>query len=93
MRPATKQTEYHLEIYEPGSIDDVARVFLSPAPFMTFSEGDLINSAFFPDENPGHRLRVVKVEHIVWDSDDHNAHKLCVYTEEIDEGEAFSWHS
>lgn len=93
MRPETRPTRYDLEIHEPGSIDDVARSFSSPTPFMPLAEGDLISEGFFPNERPGFRYRVMKVEHIFWEAGDHNVHRLSVYTEEIDEDEAFSWHS
>ena len=39
--------KYSLEIYAPGSIEDIWITFESDTPFMGFNEGDIINSKMF----------------------------------------------
>ena len=75
MRPV----HYHLEIYEPAATDTVKLMYVGQSPFMAISAGDLINSV----EDPRVRLKVSRVEHIFWEAGDHVAHKLCIYTEEM----------
>jgi hypothetical protein len=72
--------QYHLEIYEPGS-SDVLTVFKAEKPFWSIHAGDLINLG-------GKLLKVVSVEHMIWDVEDsHIGHKLCVFTEEVEDTE------
>lgn len=84
-----KRIEYHLEIYEPGSKRDALKVFQSDVPFPAFTAGDLLRILLDSSESAGSYLRVVQVEHMVWEVEDHNSHKLLVYTERISESEAF----
>lgn len=77
---------YQLEIYEPGGARDV-RVFLeSDTPFQGIQRGDLINPRSWHDESyDGNIFRVVSVEHILWNSQEGVKHKLCVFTEGVED--------
>jgi hypothetical protein len=74
---------YTLEIYEPGSTDEVCRSFEDAQPFGAISKGDILNLATGKDGLPDLFLRVVQVEHILWDTNGHTRHKICVFTEAI----------
>lgn len=72
---------YGLEIYESGSADDVAAYFESDTPFGAISKGDLINPVDSEGEAVKRILRVVGIEHIVWESKSEGIkHKTCVFT-------------
>ncbi len=76
---------YQLEIYEAGSADDVVANVESDAPFMAISKGDLINLVDSTAEASGkHILRVVGLEHMLWRTDGSLRHKLCVFTENLE---------
>ena len=45
------ETEYILEIFEPGSFDDVWMVFSSSSPFMPMQVGEILNPGVWP-HNP-----------------------------------------
>ncbi|MEZ4671469.1 MAG: hypothetical protein R3E39_26495 [Anaerolineae bacterium] len=78
---------YHLEIYMPNSADDVWGVFTSDTPFMSISAGDIINPGTWDGGAiPGTTvLRAINVEHIIWNSQHGIKHKICVFTEEIED--------
>jgi hypothetical protein len=70
---------YCLEIYEPGSADDVLQQIEADIPFASVSAGDLLR----PLNAPGSPLlRIVHVEHIVWETDGKARHKICLFTED-----------
>lgn len=76
---------YSLEIYAPGSTDDVWVVFESTTAFMTISVGDLVNPGIWDgSRSPQKVLRAINVEHIIWQAGGVAKHKVCVYTEEVD---------
>jgi hypothetical protein len=78
-------TKYILEIYEPNSVHDLWVVFESLTPFLAISKGDLMNPSIWPgSQAPMKILRVVEVEHIIWENENEIKHKLMVYTEEVD---------
>lgn len=56
---------YGLEIYKPGSADDVVAYFESDTSFGAISKGDLINPMGTEGEAGKRILRVVGIEHIV----------------------------
>jgi hypothetical protein len=59
--------EYMLEIYEPGSEKEVWVHFESSSPFMPIAVGDYLNPyAWDPPPSPLRILRVVRVEHLIW---------------------------
>jgi hypothetical protein len=76
--------KYALEIYVPGSIETVVQVFESEDSFQTISEGDLLNPHTWeiPDYQ-GSILRVVNIEHFIWEIDGTVEHKIGVMTEEV----------
>jgi hypothetical protein len=77
--------EYFLEVYVPGSADDVWVTFTASQPFVAISVGDILNPAFWPDnQSPMKVLRAVAVEHIFWDNEGTTKQKVMVFTEEID---------
>lgn len=78
---------YQLEIYEPGSHEEVFATLDSDQPFLTVTRGDLIDPRSLDGGNrilPDH-LRVVRIEHIFVGPTD-TKHKVCVYTERADGG-------
>lgn len=76
---------YQLEIYQPGSVEDVAAYVESDKPFLTVSKGDLLNPVDSAAEaNSDGILRVVGMEHILWKSGADVRHKLCVFTENVE---------
>lgn len=76
---------HQLEIYEPGSADDVWVTFTADAPFMSISVGDIVNPGLWANsESPMKVLRVVNVEHIIWEHEGIAKHKLCVFTDEVE---------
>jgi len=80
-----KITEYSLEIYQAGSADDVWVNFSSPTPFMTISAGDILNPGIWDgSQSPMKVLRVVNIEHIIWEVSGSAKHKICVFTEEVE---------
>lgn len=72
---------YSLEIYEPGSADDVAGYVESDLPFGSIQRGDLISIMFTAAEPQEDVLAVVGIEHILWSADGRAKHKICVFTE------------
>ncbi|NIM05163.1 MAG: hypothetical protein GTN65_06005, partial [Armatimonadetes bacterium] len=80
-----KSVEYDLEIYEPGSADDLWVAFSSDRPFASINKGDIVNPGMWPDsKSPMKVLRVVNVEHGIWETDKGITHKLMVFTEEVE---------
>jgi hypothetical protein len=78
--------KYILEINEPGETGVAAASFESDSPFGTVSVGDLLNPGNWEGaEHPGYVLRVVNVEHILWDFGKGSgpSHKICVFTEAV----------
>ena len=80
--------EYMLEVYAPGSMKDVWVYFESSSPFLPINVGDLINPGIWEgSQSPMKILRVVSVEHIIWEINSDVKHKLMVFTEEIEGSE------
>lgn len=79
-----KTIEYILEIYKPNSVKDVWITFNSPNPFMAISVGDIINPGVWPgSESPKTVLRVLNVEHIIYELNDAVKHKMLIFTNEV----------
>ncbi|MEF2071893.1 hypothetical protein [Consotaella aegiceratis] len=70
--------KYILEVYEPGGADTVAFSIQSEKPFSAISKGDLLHHQTM---NMHHRLRVVEIQHLFWESPEGLAQKTCVQTE------------
>jgi hypothetical protein len=81
-----ENVQYHVEVYEPGSADDVWVCFKTTKPLFSISRGDIVNPGTWPNSKaPMRVLRVVAVEHIIWEiQDSHIGDKLCVFTEEVE---------
>lgn len=80
------EKRYGLEIYEPGSIEDIWVTLESDTPFMAFNEGDIINSKMFPSLRPNYEekiLRIVRLEHFLWEASGIVKHKIGVVTEAV----------
>ena len=76
--------EYILEIYEPESADNVWAMFSSESPFMTISPGDILDPGVWEGSKPPIRLlRIVNVEHLIWDMEGVK-HKILVFTKEVE---------
>ncbi|MBI5798382.1 MAG: hypothetical protein HZB10_00430 [Candidatus Yonathbacteria bacterium] len=80
----TEMTEYHLEVYEPGSAEDVLTIFKSINPFMAIKPGDLLGPYVWGAYPPGAALRIINVEHGVWEVGGKITHKILVFTEEVE---------
>lgn len=79
-----KATQYELEIFIPGSADDVWVKFASPTPFMAIHVGDIINPGTWEgSQSPQKVLQVVGVEHLIWEVNGQVKHRLDVYTQEV----------
>lgn len=74
---------YILEIYDEGSTDTVAARFEGSSPFMSLSKGDLINSRSWPDSSTTHILKVLAVEHLIWQLNGVITHHKMVFTEAV----------
>ncbi|MCX8119197.1 MAG: hypothetical protein N3G78_14865, partial [Desulfobacterota bacterium] len=71
MEPIQKTVRYVLEIYKPMNVDDLWMKFESPSPFMAIHVGEVINPGLWPgSEAPQKVLRVLHVEHAVWEIND-----------------------
>jgi hypothetical protein len=80
-----KLTEYSLEIYMPGSDDNLWMAFSSPTPFMAIHVGDIINPSIWEgSQSPMKVLRATGVEHAIWELGGNVKHKIMIYTEEVD---------
>ena len=76
--------KYMLEIYRPNNADDVWVVFESDTPFMAMSKGDILNPGIWDDSHaPMKVLKIVNVEHAIWDVTGLK-HKIMIYTEEVE---------
>jgi hypothetical protein len=77
--------EYMLEIFQPNSSKDLWVSFESSTPFLEIHVGDLINPHVWPgSKSPQKILRVLNIEHIIWENKGKVKHKICVYSEEVD---------
>lgn len=79
-----KITEYILEIYEPGCTEDVCIVFNSSNPFIAINVGDILNPTTWPNaESAKDVLRVVNVEHLLWEINGDIKQKILIFTEAV----------
>lgn len=82
--------QYQLVIYSPKSHREVLASFTSDTPFQAIGKGDTLRNFRFPDTEAEILFRVVTVEHIIWQlSNGQVNHKVCVYTEQIED----TWES
>lgn len=83
-----KKDLYALEIYLPGGTADVAAVFESDTPFMAINIGDILNPRLWKTfDYQGEVLRVVKLEHFIWETQGIVKHKIGVFTEAVSDDE------
>ena len=80
-----KPARHLVQIFAPGSCDEVAWTAESAGPFVAFARGDVLNSSLWdpgdlPAELRNHILVVVSVEHVLWESDKAVSHLVLVYT-------------
>ena len=77
--------EHILEIYRPGSTDDVWMTFTSQDSFAAPRVGEILNPGLWPDsQSPMKVLRVVAVEHLIWETDGATKQKVMVFSQEVD---------
>lgn len=76
--------QYMLEIYDPGSADDVVRYLESDRPIEGIAVGDLINALGHEQGENDLLVRVASIEHIFWKFENELRHKICVFTEAVD---------
>lgn len=85
IRSPSRPERYSVEIYHPDSASEVLITFDSDMPLMTFGAGDLLNPLNWNiDEFNGKLLRILKSEHILWNTQGMTKHKILVYTERAD---------
>ena len=77
--------KYCIEIYGPDSSHDVFKSFESDTPFLAINKGDLINARVFSDEYKGKIFRVKNTEHIIWENNGEIKHKICVFTNSVED--------
>ena len=78
-------TEFSLEIYMPGSRENLWVTFSSNTPFMAIHAGDIINpNTWEGSQSPMKVLRATGIEHIIWETNGAVRHKIMIYTEEVD---------
>lgn len=77
-----KRIEYQLNIFSPGSRNDLLAGWSADTPYMAFARGDLINCKGFEASADGRSrvLRVDAVEHVMWEAPDRFTHKISVFT-------------
>lgn len=81
------KTKYILEIFEPGSDEEIltradhSGRFESETPFASISKGDLIG---WPSQGPTDVLRATLVEHWIYQRSDGIVHKTGIYTEQLE---------
>lgn len=79
---------YILEIYSSGSIEDTEAVIESDTPFMAMNVGDILNSRMWETgSGDGKLLKVVKLEHFIWQNGEKAMHKIGVMTESVEDTE------
>ena len=86
MRAVAKPVVYVLEIYAPDDTTEVVGRFEASSPFASISVGELIQPAHFeriPKE--GHVLKVVGVEHGLWELKEHLTHQVMVFTTNVED--------
>jgi hypothetical protein len=71
--------QHSIEIYEPGSMETLAGFYESDDPLPTISVGDLIHPG--PDSGTQSLLRVVTVEHLLWEAEGMVKHKAMIRTQ------------
>jgi hypothetical protein len=84
-----KLSRYTLEIYEPGSHDNVVGYYESLGPFGAISVGDYLHpfagslEETWPELGPHKYLRATEVHHVLSapEGQDEITHKVMVYTE------------
>ena len=94
--------KYILEIFAPNSADEVIKKIESKDPFINIAKGDIINTQLWKEtDSKDDILRVLNVEHIIWEVDKRINHKLCIFTERsqntpetrLENWEQFSYNS
>ncbi len=75
---------YRLEIYMPGSADEVFVMHESAIAFPAIQKGDIVCPGEWPGL-PNTALRAVSIQHVIWNRGEAetSAWITCVYTEEV----------
>ena len=85
MESNSKILKYVLEIYKPMDVDNLWVRFESPFPFMAIHVGDVINPGLWEgSETPQKMLRVLHVEHSIFEIGNRITHQTMIFTEQID---------
>jgi hypothetical protein len=80
-----KPVRYLLEIYVPGNVDSLLANFEAESPFMAISKGDFLNPRSWYGADKYKLLRAVNVEHILLEGETRTTHKVCVFTESLED--------
>lgn len=81
----TKPIRCHVEIYEPDREEDVLAAYRGSGSFMAFSVGDVIDIRNMSLDDMPPRIKVKKVEHLLWELDTHVSHKIMILTTKADD--------
>ena len=76
-----KPIQYYLEIYRNEREDHPTASYIASTPFQTISVGDKFDYHSLEGVTPPGKdafLQVKSVEHIIWDSKSHLAHKVMI---------------
>lgn len=78
------QKPYRLEIYMPGSADEVFVLHESAMPFPVIQKGDIVCPGEWPGL-PSTALCAVAIQHVIWKRGEAEttAWTTCVYTKEV----------
>lgn len=78
--------KYKIEIFGPGNTTDLLMYYKSSSPFMSIHSGDIINPVAWGIKGFSSKyvLQVKGVEHILWESKNEIEHKICLFTEKIE---------
>jgi hypothetical protein len=74
------QSQFHLEVYEPGSSTTVVGSWPIASP-IGMAVGDVLHTGALVPTEPPRSLKVVRVEHALWPQDGLLGHKLMVFTQ------------
>ncbi len=76
---------YRLNVFEPGSDEDMCITFQSEVPFGAIARGDVLSRAAWPEPafSGEEALRVVQVEHDLREHAGEPLHTVNVYTEAV----------
>lgn len=79
--------KYILEIYAPGNVEESCMTFESDTAFISFNKGDLLNPRTFDNSTYEGKdiFKIINIEHMIWKNAGDIRHKLCIFTEGVED--------